>query len=701
MGFIKYLGNMSILKYNSIPGKFFRFYLILGLVILLGCFLAYFQIRRLQDSTYTISRKYETVKNASLQIRIDLNQVVSLSYNYLLFHEMTSQSQARAIWNKRLQPHLQDLVRTIQEFDDPELRQQIFTLRKDLMRLEEMWGKFFQAKVFEEKEMEKLDRSFTSLANKIQKDLIQIASDQDAAIQFGVTRVNTAARWIFITAIAVIVIALALSMLFSSWLVQALLQAIRRFRIHLKNLVWGEIPPPLDDSLVELHALNLTINRLTTDFENLKKLADEVSSGKFDTDISVFEDQGVLGDALAKMSLSLQQIAKDNRERNWINEGFARFAEVLRRNSRRGDAFYEILVRNLVEYLEVNQGGIFAINDDIPGNPPFMELMASYAYQRKKFLTRKIYQEEGLIGQAWRERDVVYITDIPEDYADITSGLGKAKPSCILIVPLITNDDVLGILEIASFAEVPPYKISFVERLGESIATTIARLKVDSETKRLLDESQSMAERMRAQEEEMKQGMEELVTTQEKMEQNALEMKSQLKALDEAFIMLEMDTSGRFIKVNDLFLQLSGYSEEELINRHFSILLRETTLHENLQEDWDSIMRGHYVKGDSLRYKKNGDKFWIHEVIYPLYNTEGDINKVCVVGHDITKQKEQDRKIKEQLNELYMSKRDVVNRIREVEGKARNKILKLKMDFQEQLQEKERIITELREYQSH
>ena len=137
-------------------------------------------------------------------------------------------------------------------------------------------------------------------------------------------------------------------------------------------------------------------------------------------------------------------------------------------------------------------------------------MKSCYAWDKKKFLNHKIYKGEGLAGQAWQEGDIVYLTEVPQNYIKITSGLGDANPTSVLIVPLKVNDQIFGVVEIASFNLFQDFEMEFVQKIAESIASTISSVKVNARTQLLLEESQEMTEQMRAQEEEMRQNMEEL-----------------------------------------------------------------------------------------------------------------------------------------------------------------------------------------------
>ena len=105
---------------------------------------------------------------------------------------------------------------------------------------------------------------------------------------------------------------------------------------------------------------------------------------------------------------------------------------------------------------------------------------------KQKYIDQKIYKGEGLAGQSWQEKDTIYVTDVPDDYIAITSGLGDANPTSILIVPLIVNDEVYGAIELASFNEFDEFEIEFLEKIAESIASSISSAKINSKTQKLL-----------------------------------------------------------------------------------------------------------------------------------------------------------------------------------------------------------------------
>jgi len=247
--------------------------------------------------------------------------------------------------------------------------------------------------------------------------------------------------------------------------------------------------------------------------------------------LEMLGENDILGKSLLEMRDSLQHANAEEEKRKvedskraWANEGFALFSDILRQNSNSIDNLADEVVRNLVKYFKVNQAGMFIINDD-DKNDIFFQYMAAYAWDRKKYVTKRIELGEGLVGACAMEKETIQLTEIPEDYVFITSGLGKATPRYVILVPLKHEDTVVGVLELASFSVMETHEVELLEKVGESIASSILSVKINTKTRMLLEQSQQQAEEMKAQEEEMRQNMEELLATQEEMGRKAEEQK--------------------------------------------------------------------------------------------------------------------------------------------------------------------------------
>ncbi len=270
----------------------------------------------------------------------------------------------------------------------------------------------------------------------------------------------------------------------------------------------------------EIGKIGIQINQT---IENLRDATDfvmAIGEGKLGMDYKESFDKNYvvgknkLADSLIDMQGKLKQVNDEDKRRQWVNEGVAKFADILRSSNDNISLLCDKVIAALVQYTQSNQGGLYILNDEDENNR-FLDMVSLFAFDLKKFEQRKIKLGEGILGQAFLEKETTYITDLPDEYIRITSGLGAANPYCILMVPLKVDTEVYGIVELASFKEYAPYVISFVEKLGETIAATLASVRAAEKNRQLIEQFQQQTEEMRAQEEEMRQNMEELQATQE------------------------------------------------------------------------------------------------------------------------------------------------------------------------------------------
>ncbi len=276
---------------------------------------------------------------------------------------------------------------------------------------------------------------------------------------------------------------------------------------------------------------------LITNLQKAAKLINNISQGKFDIEWEgtnketlALNQDNIVGE-LIKMKDQMQKAKKVDEIRIWTNEGLSKFADLIRTHQDNLQGLSDILISNIVEYLGAQQGGLFFLEEE--EDQKFLKLVSCYAYQRKKYLNKRIELGQSMVGQCFLEGETTYVENLPQEYVNITSGLGDANPSSLLIVPLKMNEEVVGVIEIASLKSIEKHKIEFLERLAETIASSIATVKTNESTRLLLAQSQEQAEEMKAQEEEMRQNMEELQATQEQMYRKNEEVENLLKQASE------------------------------------------------------------------------------------------------------------------------------------------------------------------------
>ncbi|HOT14889.1 MAG TPA: GAF domain-containing protein [Bacteroidales bacterium] len=287
----------------------------------------------------------------------------------------------------------------------------------------------------------------------------------------------------------------------------------------------------------EIGEMAVALNSLVRGLKEISNFSIEIGKGNFNSNFTPLSDDDILGNSLIKMREELSNAAleevkrkKEDEHRNWTTQGIAKFSEILRQNSSDLQELSNNIISNLVNYLGANQGGIFIVNDSsLEGIT--IDMTGCYAYNRQKFLKREFKPGEGLIGRCYLERETIFLTEIPKDYIKITSGMGEDNPTCLIVVPLLYNDKVFGVIEIASFNIFEQFQIDFVEKIASSIASTISVVKINIQTNKLLEQSRQQAEEMASQEEEMRQNMEELRATQEESARKEAALLKELKEL--------------------------------------------------------------------------------------------------------------------------------------------------------------------------
>jgi CHASE3 domain sensor protein len=265
---------------------------------------------------------------------------------------------------------------------------------------------------------------------------------------------------------------------------------------------------------------NQVIDNSIRNFKTATVFIREVSNGNFSVqwDGLTSENESLnkenLAGELHRMRDKMKSIKQQDDVRNWVSEGLAKFSEILRKDQEDIESLsYNALVF-ITKYMKAQQGALFVLRDDHDGSQ-YLEMAACYAFSRKKHITKRVAIGEGLIGQTFLEGRTVVMTEIPNGYTQITSGLGESTPNCILIVPFKSNDKIEAVIELAGFKKFEKHEMEFMEKIGEIVASTLGSVRSTDTMKTLLNQFKGQTEQLRAQEEELRQNMEEMEATQE------------------------------------------------------------------------------------------------------------------------------------------------------------------------------------------
>ena len=417
------------------------------------------------------------------------------------------------------------------------------------------------------------------------------------------------------------------------------------FALYLLPLIFGIVGYKFGKSISKKNSsLTALLQGEKLRNESLIHIIGQLQKGDFNiTTTSDKKDELIdsihaLRDAL-KASKDEELVRKaEDEQRHWVALGLAKFGEILRANK---DSMTELSynkISNLVKYTNTNQGGIYLLSDE--DNMHTFEMKACYAYERRKFVDKLIKVGEGLVGSCAKEGKTVYLKNIPDSYLSITSGLGKANPKHLLLVPLKFNEEIHGVIEIASFNPLEKYVVDFIEKVAESIASTVSNVKINIRTTTLLQESREQAEMLSSQEEEMRQNMEELQATQEEAIRQTDKFTGYLNAVDNVLIRAEFDSFGNLIFANQHFLDvLEIPSFDDVFERAITSFIHQDD-QVNFRANWAQVVAEKTsFDGDLKVISFTGKPMYIAGVLTRIDDKDGDLDRIMLLGLDATNSK--------------------------------------------------------------
>ncbi len=335
--------------------------------------------------------------------------------------------------------------------------------------------------------------------------------------------------------LAGIMVSLSLGMIHLFWLIKAI-GRISRLSAQLSR---GSIPEftasRAKDGIGDLE------RHLETHVSNLKNLAAfsrAMAGDDFTGKYKKLGREDELGDALNQLKISLMNSREEGEarrqeeeNRTWTAQGLARFSTLFREVEDNLQELSTLLMKELVAYTEADMGALFITLETEVEEEPYLELTGSYAFDREKQIHRSFKIGEGLVGRAALEKELIYVTELPSDYLKIRSGLGEDRPSSILLVPVVLDQQVLGVMELASLGEMPSHQIEFVRQLADALASTLAKVKANLQNRSLFDQTKKQAEALSSQEKVFKQKMEQLEEAIESAQRKEAKLLEEIVAL--------------------------------------------------------------------------------------------------------------------------------------------------------------------------
>ena len=288
----------------------------------------------------------------------------------------------------------------------------------------------------------------------------------------------------------------------------------------------------LTDNVNELAA------NLTTQVRAIGEVAMAVAGGDLTREVTT-EARGEvaeLKDSINKMIRGLGDTTRINTEQDWLNTNLTRFTRMLQ-GQRDLTAVANTILSELAAVVSAQHGVFYQLNTD--GAEPILTMAAGYGYKERKHLSNRFHLGEGLVGQCALEKKRIVLTNVPSDYVQISSGLGEASPLNIAVLPVLFEQEILAIIELASFNRFTETQVSFLEQLAESIGIVFNTISATMRTEELLQESQAMSEELQAKQDELQESNVELEEQARQLEQQKSEVEQKNRQVETARQTLE------------------------------------------------------------------------------------------------------------------------------------------------------------------
>ena len=330
--------------------------------------------------------------------------------------------------------------------------------------------------------------------------------------------------------VSLFLLQLIIGLVLSAFYSNLFTRAIKEIEKSIVSLSEGVFPKKLiirtED---ELGYTKIALNNLIKRIKTATKFAHNLGNGQLDQKYDEKYQNDVLAKSIVALQDKLGQAEEERQKINWVNKGIAHINQIMQDEQENLPDFTFKILENLIIYLGASQGAIFLkIKTE---EKEYLERMASYAYGRKKYIRQEIEAGENLLSQAALSKKSIYLADIPSGYTKISSGLGEAGPRNVFIAPLKVRDEVMGVIELASFQVLETYHREFIEKISENIANILYNKQVNEHTRRYLEESRKQTEMLMTQEEELRQSSAELRATQDQLEKQKKSMAEEIKML--------------------------------------------------------------------------------------------------------------------------------------------------------------------------
>jgi len=326
-----------------------------------------------------------------------------------------------------------------------------------------------------------------------------------------------------------------------------------------------------------------------------------------------------LSAALNQMQGNLRKVVDEHAERIWLQSAMDMLNDKLR-----GEKSLSTLSQNVMDGLaslcEAQVGAFYVIEDE--------NCQLQYRFGITGPTPPAFRVGEGLAGQAAADKRLKLIRAVPDNYFQIESGLGRQMPGAIVVVPALFENRVVAVVELGKFGEFSHPQLRLVEEICKPVAIVVNSLLVKKDLETLVHQ----------------------LNGKEK------ELNSRITAINRTNAAVEFDLNGIILSVNDQYLDMTGYQEEEVVGKHHSLFVEkgyEAT--KEYREFWQRLKKGEYQQGVFKRVTKSGEPIWLQGNYNPLLNAAGKPDRVLKIATNITQTKNQQIELDAISDAIYKS----------------------------------------------
>jgi PAS domain S-box-containing protein len=445
--------------------------------------------------------------------------------------------------------------------------------------------------------------------DKLLSELIQKEQQREKVIQ---TRLTNKITKIVLYAVLLFIVTLIIALIFIYILLTPIFKDLILLKKYIYTFSQGSLPKTVAVKNIETQEIVQSIDSIILELKKVETFDKNMTNPPFNA-------KGDLGKAFANVQETVREVSKTEQIRDWQNEGIAMLGEVIRKHALNLEDLCVHFLADLVAHTSSIQAGLFIHNPETD----LLELQAAFAYGKRKHIPKGKKIGEDLLTEVFKDGETLFLTDIPKDYLEIRSGLGKSYAKCVIIVPLKHQSVTIGVLEMASFDIFQPYQIEVVERVGGIFAAAADTAISNKLAKVVLDKTQKNAAKMAKREEKLRKQTEELLGKQELLESNnrkLFKLGQEQEMIFEKNVLgiIITDKAGKIQKANIATANLFGYNRENLTGVNIKKLIPELL---DLNKQYKENERNRYFT-DCIGVRRGREELFVQIMVNQLGQKE-------------------------------------------------------------------------------